>query len=129
MAAKGSAKKAGAKRLPTLPLNQRMVTAAHMEALTGNPVNWSSGHGAFCTDAGKIYCFINREGKLALKLPTERIEELIDAGQARFLTMGVRTLREWAVVEVPESKKDLKVLLEARRFVESLPVETKRKKR
>ena len=120
-------KRTSAEKAKMSPGNQRIQTALHMEALTGWQVNWQSGHGSFRTDAEKIFCFINREGKLALKLPTERIEELVAGGEARFLTMGKRTMREWAVVPVPESKSELKLLKEAKTFVESEAAKPKRR--
>lgn len=38
-------------------------------------------------------------GRLVVKLPAERCQELVAAGEAEFLSMGARTMREWVAFE------------------------------
>jgi TfoX/Sxy family transcriptional regulator of competence genes len=48
---------------------------------------------------GKVFAFLGFDGELIVKVPRERVRELVDAGTAEQVTMGKRTMREW--VEVP----------------------------
>ena len=48
---------------------------------------------------GKIFAFLGTGGELIIKLPSDRVAELVDEGTAERVVMGTRTMREW--VEVP----------------------------
>src|SRR5690554_3495785 len=53
---------------------------------------------------GKIVAFLGHDGDLIVKVPRARAEELVAAGTAEPVTMGVRTMREW--VSVPAAVRD-----------------------
>jgi hypothetical protein len=110
-------------------LTMRQATAARLAGrLPGLEVNWKFGHASFETDDGKVFCFINRDGDLAMKLPAGRIELLVSEGHAVPLRMGKRTMREWVVVPVSESSETLQLLKSARVWVESLPKDARPRK-
>ncbi len=103
-------------------LTMRQSVAARLERkLAGTEVHWLAGHASLETEEGKVYCFITRDGNLALKLPAACINPLLESGEAALLRMGKRTMREWLVVPEPESPAALKLLQEAKIYVESLP--------
>jgi hypothetical protein len=117
------------KPAPTTGLNVRHATAHFIQSkLPGVEVNWSTGHGSFRT-GNKIFCFITREGHLAMKLPKERIAELVEQGDLRQLKMGERTLKEWLVVPISEETavRAFSLMQEAKAFVESAPAKPPRK--
>ena len=51
---------------------------------------------------GKIFAFVGRDGRLILKLPRARAEELNDAGATEPVVLGGRTMREWVGVPLPD---------------------------
>jgi len=108
-------------------LTMRQAVAARVEAKWNGEVSWQFGHASFQTDDGRVFSFITKEGKLAMKLPSTRIEPLLESGDATLLKMGHRTMREWAVLPEPDAPSTLKLLHEAKAFVESLPKTAKRK--
>lgn len=70
---------------------------------------------------GKIYAFITSEGVLVVKLPTARIDELVEGGAAERMRMRGSALREWAEL-VPTTGAECwrSVIDEARSFVQSI---------
>lgn len=73
---------------------------------------------------GKVFAFLGFDGGLIVKLPHNRIEELARDGVAEQVTMGKRTMREWAEVaslSTPQSTDDLwfGLVVEAHQFVTS----------
>jgi hypothetical protein len=103
-------------------LTLRQSAAARLERrLVGIVVHWQSGHASLETADGKVYCFITRDGGLAMKLPSEQVEALLESGQGKLLVMGQRTMREWFVLPDPDLPDALKLLKEAKAYVESLP--------
>ena len=48
---------------------------------------------------GTVFAFLGKDDTLIVKLPRQRIDELAHEGIATHVTMGKRTMREWA--EVP----------------------------
>jgi hypothetical protein len=48
---------------------------------------------------GKIFAFLGHRGKLIVKVPSDRVRQLVAAGQAEQVVMGKRTMQEW--VELP----------------------------
>lgn len=115
-------------RPPDGGLTMRQAVAARLQRrLAGMEVSWKFGHASLETDAGKVFCFVTGDGSLAMKLPAARIQALIEAGPAAPLRMGQRTMREWIVLPEPESSQTLKLLHEAKAYVESLPQEKRRR--
>ncbi len=104
----------------------RQAVAARMQTRLREPANSRMGHASFEV-GGKVYCFVTRDGSLAMKLPEARIAPLLEDGEARRLCMGSRAMREWLVVPESGSAATLKLLREAKAYVASLPVKTKRK--
>jgi hypothetical protein len=78
--------------------------------------------GAMFQTGTKIFAFTRPEG-VAMKLPEERIAELVESRDAAFLVMGTKTMREWVLVRYSkpaEFMQDGKLLEEAMKFVDSL---------
>ena len=50
---------------------------------------------------GKIFAFVGRDGRLILKLPRARADELTGAGATEPVVLGGRTMREWVGVRCP----------------------------
>lgn len=69
---------------------------------------------------GKAFAFQGHEGGVIVKLPNERITELADDDIAHPVTMGKRTMREWAEVP-PTVEPDMleSLVVEAHRFTSS----------
>jgi hypothetical protein len=122
------AKRASSKQPMDGDLTMRQSVAARLRGKFACEVSWKFGHASFETDAGKVFCFINREGKLAMKLPEARLKVLLEDGHAEPMRMGKRTMREWVVMAEPESASSLKLLKEAQSYVESLPLEPRKRK-
>jgi TfoX/Sxy family transcriptional regulator of competence genes len=67
--------------------------------------------------SGKIFAMLVR-GELVVKLPRDRVDELIDAGAARRFDAGKgRPKREWASVPASASRRWRGLVEEARTFV------------
>jgi hypothetical protein len=67
--------------------------------------------------SGKIFAMLVR-GELVVKLPRDRVDELVDAGAARRFDAGKgRPMREWASVPVGASRRWRGLVEEARTFV------------
>lgn len=69
----------------------------------------------------KVFAFVKGDG-VAMKLPREKIKELIDQDRATPLVMGKRTMKEWVVLkhEDPEEYKgDIEIFKESIAFVSS----------
>jgi hypothetical protein len=48
---------------------------------------------------GKIFAFLGHRGELIVKVPSDRVRELVAAGRAEQVVMGKRRMREW--IELP----------------------------
>ncbi|KZF09306.1 MAG: hypothetical protein WBA81_06900 [Rhodococcus sp. (in: high G+C Gram-positive bacteria)] len=75
---------------------------------------------------GKVFAFVGFDGALIVKLPHARIVQLASQGTAEQVTMGKRTMREWAEIALlssPRSTADLwfGLVEEAHKFVSSQP--------
>lgn len=44
---------------------------------------------------GKVFAFVGRSGELVVKLPAERVRELVAGGTGSPMTIRERTMREW----------------------------------
>lgn len=53
-------------------------------------IGWRTG--------GKVFAFVGRDGDLVVKLPEERVRELVASGEGEPMTIRERTMREWAHV-------------------------------
>lgn len=49
---------------------------------------------------GKIFAFLGFGGELIVKVPSDRVRELVAAGKAEQVVMGQRSMREW--IELPD---------------------------
>jgi hypothetical protein len=70
---------------------------------------------------GKVFAFVARDGDLIVKLPAERVRELVDSGAGMPMTLGRRTMREWA--HIPASGDWEPLVLEAFAFVRGARME------
>jgi TfoX/Sxy family transcriptional regulator of competence genes len=67
--------------------------------------------------SGKIFAMLVR-GELVVKLPRDRVDELVDAGVARRFDAGKgRPMKEWASVPASASRRWRGLVEEARTFV------------
>ena len=67
--------------------------------------------------SGKIFAMLVR-GELVVKLPKERVDELVDVGAARRFDAGKgRPMKEWASVPVSASRRWKGLVEEAKTFV------------
>jgi TfoX/Sxy family transcriptional regulator of competence genes len=67
--------------------------------------------------SGKIFAMLVR-GELVVKLPRERVDELVEAGAARRFDAGKgRPMKEWASVPASASRRWKGLVEEARTFV------------
>jgi len=76
------------------------------------------GHVSFLIK-GKVFAFTRPQG-VVLKLPTNRVADLVKSSPATVLVMGKRKMKEWVVMEYADSKKvnrDLPLFKEALLFV------------
>ncbi|WP_243223978.1 MmcQ/YjbR family DNA-binding protein [Microbacterium proteolyticum] len=70
---------------------------------------------------GKVYAFIVHNGSLVVKLPEERIGEIVDEGVAAPMIMRGRPLRKWAEVPLDAGADRWQSLIdEARAFVDEI---------
>ena len=79
----------------------------------------SATHATFLAGK-KIFAFTRHGGGMALKLPRERIAELVRHHDFAPLTMGTRTMKEWILIDhkrPADYKKDLALFQEAITFV------------
>jgi hypothetical protein len=66
---------------------------------------------------GKFFAFPGSNGDLIVKLPAERVAELVAGGEGRPLTMGKRTMREWVRVMPSDTAACAGYVAEAQAFV------------
>jgi TfoX/Sxy family transcriptional regulator of competence genes len=67
--------------------------------------------------SGRIFAMLVR-GELVVKLPRDRVDELVDAGAARRFDAGKgRPMKEWASVPASASRRWRGLVEEARTFV------------
>lgn len=64
-------------------------------------------------------CVERTTGHLVVKLPAERVRELVRSGRAACFAPNGRTFREWAAFPQPNRREWTAMLREARRFVSS----------
>jgi len=104
-------------RMASFPAFARL--AAIMVAEGAEP---PGGHRGFGSEGvkthGKLFA-MPLDGRLALKLPRERVDGLVSAGQGvRLDPAGGRPMREWISLDLPEAEWP-GLAREARRFVAS----------
>jgi hypothetical protein len=96
-----------------------MAYEAVAEQLLGQPgVSEGKMFGMDCMKAGgKVFAGRWDEDRLVVKLPRERVEELLASGDGEpFEPMAGRAMKEWVVVAAPEQAWPA-LAEEARRFV------------
>jgi len=87
--------------------------------LTGRDVTTGTGFGTNpgLRVSGKIFAMLVR-GELVVKLPTDRVDELVEAGVARRFDAGKgRPMKEWASVPANASRRWKGLVEEAKGFV------------
>lgn len=62
-----------------------------------------------------------RTGDLVVKLPRERVEQLVAAGAGKPFAPSGRTFREWVVIDTRDEARWAELIEEARTFVAGLP--------
>jgi hypothetical protein len=108
-------------------MNLRQQLAADLaRRISGSTAGLERGHGCLMID-NKIFAFTRPDESGALKLPEARIAELLEGGEVRNLVMGQRVMREWVVIPDITAPENLKLLLEAKAYVASLPGEERRR--
>ena len=68
-------------------------------------------------DGAFFACVERSTGHLIVKLPADRVEELVRLGRAISFAPNGRTFREWAGFPRPNRRRWIAMLDEARRFV------------
>jgi hypothetical protein len=64
---------------------------------------------------GRFFASLDRRnGALLVKLPADRVRELIDAGHGQPFAPAGRTFREWVAITVPDRRRWQALLAEAR---------------
>jgi len=100
-------------------LRQQLATDLARQ-ISGSTAGIDRGHGCLMV-GNRIFAFTRPDESAALKLPEDRIAELIADGEIRQLIMGERVMREWIVVPNIAAPGNLKLLFEARDYVALLP--------
>lgn len=98
-----------------------ILLASMLQDLPRVSVKKHFGHASFLAGK-KVFAFIRGEG-VAVKLPKEKIQELVNKKNATPLVMGKRVMKEWVVIRhksLSEYKKDLNLFKEAVAFVSAL---------
>ncbi len=97
----------------------RRIVADHPGVVEGH-IFHASG---LKTGAGKFFAFVRKE-ELVLKLPAERVDELIAGGvEARFDAGRGRPMKEWVTLRPRDEAACAAYVEEARRFVSAQRVE------
>ncbi len=71
--------------------------AAALTGIERSPMFGSSG----VRRDGQLLAFVGRAGDLVVRVPADRAQALLDAGQADEVRMGRGTAREWVAVPRP----------------------------
>jgi hypothetical protein len=112
--------------LYVLEVNDKAGLDALVDALsTLAGVTWGAGRRGFGSNAlcvdGRIFA-IPRPDELVLKLPSQRVAELIAGGDGRPFDAGKgRPMREWVVLGLPAEPRWLQLAQEAWAFVAAPP--------
>jgi len=69
---------------------------------------------------GKVFAFLGFNGTLMAKLPTARIDDLVQAGTARRMIMKGRPLREWVEVGTDQAEAWAGIIHDARAFLDEI---------
>lgn len=97
------------------------IFCSMLEDLPGVTTTQHMGHTSFLTGKN-VFAFTRTEG-VALKLPRDKAQALVLTGDAEFLAMGKRTMKEWVVIQhdgLETYRKNRNLLIEAKTFVASL---------
>lgn len=77
------------------------------------------GYPCLRTKGAFFACVERTTGRLIVKLPASRVEELIKLGQAVAFAPSGRVFRQWAAFPMTNRKRWTTLLIEAREFVAS----------
>ena len=85
------------------------------------------GHPGLATGT-KVFAYADAEGRLTVKLPTPRGDDLLETGAVTRAWMGPRVVKEWVVlVDGHEEVDDLALADEARAFVRELAADHRKR--
>ncbi|WP_353108826.1 hypothetical protein [Gordonia sp. (in: high G+C Gram-positive bacteria)] len=76
---------------------------------------------------GKVFAFVAGRGELVVKLPSDRIDALIDTGIGARMEMRGRVMREWMHVGLDHTVHWESLMTEAHDFVRSITVRPDRR--
>jgi hypothetical protein len=101
-----------------LEVNPRFAPVVHAFAKDQRVSRGGKGFGSTGLKVnGKLFAFISSKGKFVAKLPKQRVDELVSAGQGEHFDPGHgRLMRQWVAVE-PGQADWVDLAREARRFV------------
>jgi hypothetical protein len=69
----------------------------------------------------KMFALFNKDNNFVLKLPKDRVEELINSGEGKPYDPGNgKIMKEWVIIPIENSKKWIDLTSEAKIFAESL---------
>ena len=95
------------------------VLVRYPDITVGTPGKKGFGSSALQV-GGKIFAMINSKGKFVVKLPRQRVDELIASGEgARFDPGHGRLMKEWLTLESTTQEQWLSLAREAMDFVAS----------
>ena len=97
-------------------LDKKLISL--LSRLRGVEVLPKFGHASFLVGK-KVFAF-TRPGAVVLKLPAERIAELVKSARGKILVMGKRKMKEWVVLSYASPKEtaaDLPIFKESISFV------------
>ena len=69
---------------------------------------------------GKVFAFVGSRGRLVVKVPEDRADEIVAAGLADRMEMRGRAMREWLVVEPAEAEHWQALTAEAFAYVDRI---------
>lgn len=75
------------------------------------------GYPCLRSNGASFACVEHPTGNLIVKLPADRVHELVRSGQATSFAPNGRIFREWAAFALPNRRQWIAAMTEARRFV------------
>ncbi|SRR5258708_11320302 len=109
---------------PTLSAEDRFATIVEVlvnypDVTVGTPGKKGFGSSALQV-GGKIFAMINSKGRFVVKLPRQRVDALIAAGEGEHFDPGHgRVMKEWLTLEPTTQEQWLSLAREAMDFVAS----------
>jgi hypothetical protein len=104
-------------------LDQNRMFARVVAAFADDPEVTFGGKGFGSTALkvdGKIFAMLSSKEKFVVKLPRERVDQLVKAGKGAYFEAGRgKRMKEWLEVASPKSATWIALAKEARRFAGS----------